>query len=105
MQTTKEAVDLLQKLGMYDDIERALARKHIRAGRGKMRGRKYKRAKSILVIVSDRKSVEKAFRNLGGVDIANPANLSVEVLAPGGDPGRLVLISEKALKEIGEWQL
>ncbi len=105
IKTTKEAIELLEKLGMYDDIERALDRKHIRAGKGKMRGRRYKRAKSILVVLSDRSVAEKAFRNLEGVDIAEPANLNVETLAPGGDPGRLILMSEKALKEIGEWQL
>ena len=105
LQSTKDAIALLRKLGMYDDIERAIARKHIRAGRGKMRGRKYKRAKSILVVVSDRENALKAFRNLEGVDVSTPKNLNVEMLAPGGDPGRLVLMSEKALKEIGEWNL
>ena len=105
IESTKEAVQLLTKLGMYEDIERALARKHIRPGRGKMRGRRYKRARSILVVLSSREKAAKAFRNLEGVDIAEPSNLNIEMLAPGGDPGRLVLISEKALKEIGEWQL
>ena len=104
IKSTKEAVELLQKLGLYDDVERAIGKKHIRAGRGKMRGRKYKRAKSILIVVTDRKMAEKAFGNLEGVDIAEPSKLNVETLAPGGDPGRLVLLSEKALEEIGAWQ-
>ncbi len=105
IETTKEAVELLSKLGLYEDVERAIEKKHIRAGRGKMRGRKYKRARSILVVLSNRQKAEKAFRNLEGVDIAEPSKLNVEILAPGGDPGRLVVMSEKALKEIGEWQL
>ena len=103
IKTTKEAIEALEKLGLYDDIIRAKERKHIRAGRGKMRGRSYKRAKSILVVVSDRKNAVKAFGNLEGVDIMVPSQLNVEVLAPGGDPGRLMLISQKALEEIRGW--
>ncbi len=103
IKTTKEAIEVLQNLGIYEDVERAKARKHIRAGRGKMRGRRYKRAKSVLVVVSNRDNALKAFRNLEGVDVAVPSQLNVEALAPGGDPGRLMLISQKALEEIRGW--
>ncbi len=101
--STREAVEVLQNLGLYEDVERARDRKHIRAGRGKMRGRRYKRAKSILILVSDRKNALKAFGNLEGVDIAVPSKLNAEILAPGGDPGRLLMMSQKALEEIKEW--
>ena len=103
IKTTKEAIEMMKKLGIYDDVERAIDRKHVRAGRGKMRGRRFKRAKSVLVVVSDRKNAEKAFGNLEGVDVAVPSALNAEMLAPGGDPGRLILISESALEEIGGW--
>jgi large subunit ribosomal protein L4e len=43
------------------------------------------------------------FRNLPGVEVVNPSNLSTERLAPGGDPGRLTLISMQALELMMGW--
>lgn len=103
IKTTAEATEILRNLGLYEDVERAREKRHIRAGRGKMRGRRYKRAKSILVLVSDRKNALRAFGNLEGVDVAVPSQLNVEMLAPGGDPGRLLMASQKAVEEIGGW--
>ena len=75
--------------------------KKIRAGRGKMRGRKYRRRKSVLVVVNKNKGIFQAARNLPGVDICEVHNLSAELLAPGGDCGRLVVWSESALTQLG----
>ncbi|MEM0250395.1 MAG: 50S ribosomal protein L4, partial [Desulfurococcaceae archaeon] len=35
-----------------------------------------------------------------GVDIATPGNLSILHLAPGGIPGRLTVITKRALEEL-----
>ena len=56
---TKGVIEIFEKIGIYDDILRAANGKHIRAGKGKMRGRKYKIPKSIL-IVSTKKTSKKA---------------------------------------------
>jgi large subunit ribosomal protein L4e len=103
LEKTAEAVDFLKKLGVYDDIERATDGKKVRAGRGKMRGRRFKSPKSFLFVISDPNEKGKAFRNLPGVDIVAPKHLSTEMLAPGGDPGRLTLFSAKALDELRDW--
>ncbi len=103
IKTTKEAVEALSSLGVYDDIERADDGKKVRAGRGKMRGRKYRMPRSVLVVLSGRCDGWRSVRNLPGVDVATPAGLNASLLAPGGDPGRLMLISESALKAIGGW--
>lgn len=103
LEKTQEAVDFLQKLGVYEDIERARDGKKVRAGRGKMRGRRYKSPKSFLFVISDTFARGKAFRNLPGVDIVSPEGLNTEVLAPGGDIGRLTLFSAKAFEELREW--
>ena len=100
---TKNALEAFEKLGVIDDVLRARNGKHIRAGKGKARGRKYRIPKSILIVASDNTELKKGMGNLNGIDIVTPNNLSVEDLAPGGDPGRLTIITESALKMMGDW--
>ena len=97
---TKDVITALDKLGVYNDILRAANGKHIRAGKGKNRARKYKTPKSIL-IVSTNVEIQKSSKNLSGVDIVKPKEINIEHLAPGGDPGRLTIFTKSALKEIG----
>ena len=97
---TKDVIETFDKIGIYDDVLRAANGKHIRAGKGKTRGRKYRTPKSIL-IVSTKEDVEKSSKNLTGVDIVKPNQLNIEHLAPGGDAGRLTVFTKSALKEIG----
>jgi large subunit ribosomal protein L4e len=103
IQKTKEAIEVFQKLGVYDDVLRAVNGKHIRAGKGKTRGRVYKRPKSILIIALDEAEIRDGVNNLIGIDVVSPENLSIEDLAPGGDPGRLTIITEGALRLMGHW--
>ncbi|MDG6225702.1 MAG: 50S ribosomal protein L4 [Candidatus Thermoplasmatota archaeon] len=98
---TSEVMSLLEAVGLVDDIDRSSNGTHIRAGRGKMRGRRYRTPKSILFIASDGSSLIKGARNLPGVNATSPKGLNAEYLAPGGDPGRLVVISKKALSALG----
>jgi large subunit ribosomal protein L4e len=97
---TKDVIEALDKIGIYDDILRSANGKHIRAGKGKSRGRKYKTPKSIL-IVSTKDDIKKSSRNLSGVEIVKPEKINIEHLAPGGDAGRLTIFTKAALKEIG----
>jgi len=99
---TKRAMALLDGLGLGDDIDRSYAGKGIRAGKGKRRGRKYRTPKSVLVVFSEHNGSEKAFRNLSGVDVTTAKDLNTELLAPGGDPGRLVVFSKSAVSALGE---
>jgi len=99
---TSEVKDVLIRLGLWADIVRAKERIRIRAGKGKMRGRRYKKPKSLLIVVGEDKGIVKAARNLPGVDIVVANNLNVEVLAPGGVPGRLTLYTESALEKISK---
>jgi large subunit ribosomal protein L4e len=94
---TKEVVSFLENVGLHADVERADER-NVRAGRGKTRGRKYTRPKSILFVTSEEPS--KAARNLAGADVATAANVSAEDLAPGTHPGRLTVWTESALAEV-----
>lgn len=98
---TKDALAVLEKIGILSDIERARDGTKIRPGIGKLRGRRYKTPKSVLFVMSDVEAGRKAFGNLPGVDVVSPQRLSAEHLAPGGDAGRLVVLTESALKHLG----
>jgi len=102
LKKTGEVLKALEKLGLVDDVMRAKEGKHIRAGKGKMRGRKYKVPKSLLIIAENKEKVKKAAGNLPGVDVISPEEINVEYLAPGGHAGRLTLYTLNALKKIGD---
>lgn len=103
IETAKEAMKTLKKLGVKDDLIRAKSGIHIRAGKGKMRGRRYKKPKSLLIVVKDHKKAQRGFGNLPGIDVTTPEDLDIELLAPGGMPGRLTLFTESALKQLEGW--
>ncbi|MEM1508767.1 MAG: 50S ribosomal protein L4 [Thermofilaceae archaeon] len=87
-------------LGLWEDVERAAKNKRVRAGKGKMRGRKYKVPKSLLVVVSESAEITLAARGLPGVDVVTANLLNVVDLAPGGMPGRLTLYTVSAINEL-----
>jgi large subunit ribosomal protein L4e len=103
LKTTREAIAAMEKLGIADDLERARTGVHVRAGRGKMRGRKYRKPKSVLLVVTKAEKTKRGFGNIAGVDVSTPENLNIELLAPGGMPGRLTLITRSALKRMESW--
>jgi len=98
---TQEVKDIFRSIGLWPDVERA-DRKKIRAGRGKMRGRKYKRGVGPLIVVSEDHGIGKAAGNLPGVDIVTVKNLNAELLAPGAHAGRLVLWSRSAISMLDD---
>ncbi|MEF8832817.1 MAG: 50S ribosomal protein L4 [Candidatus Thermoplasmatota archaeon] len=103
LQKTKEAVDLLENLGIYSDVKRAKEGKNIRSGKGKMRDRKYSTPKSLLIVMSEDAVGRRAFSNLPGVTVKTPHNLTIDDMAPGGDMGRLTLFSVKAVNKMEDW--
>ncbi len=102
LEKTRQVRELLEKLGVWGDVERAKKGKRVRSGKGKMRGRRYKVPKSLLIVVGEDKGIVKAARNLPGVDVASADVLNVEHLAPGGEPGRLAIYTVSALKKLEE---
>jgi large subunit ribosomal protein L4e len=99
---TKEVVSFLEAVGIDADIARADDNKKVRAGRGKTRGRKYKRPKSVLFVTSSESGPSKAARNLAGVDVATGREVNTEDLAPGAAPGRLTVWTESAIEEVAD---
>ncbi len=103
IERTPELRSALKSLKVWDDVVRAQEGTKVRAGKGKMRGRRYKEPKSLLIVVSSTKSpVIRAGRVLPGVDVVAADLLGVPHLAPGGHPGRLMLITVGALRRLEE---
>ncbi|MHA1238881.1 MAG: 50S ribosomal protein L4 [Candidatus Odinarchaeia archaeon] len=100
LKTAKEVWEFLEKIGASLDIERVKKGRKIRAGKGKMRGRKYKTPKGPLIVIANDEGIFKAASNYPGVDIVNVKNLNAEVLAPGTHPGRLVIWTKSAIEKL-----
>ena len=68
----------------------------------KLRGRKYKKPRSVLVVVGDACEAVAASRNLAGVDVITANDLSAIHIAPGTMAGRLTLWTENAIEKLKE---
>ena len=100
LKKTREVKEVFMNLGLWLDVLRVKKSRKIRAGKGKMRGRAVKEAVGPLIVVKESNGIDKAARNLPGVDVVKVTNLNVGVLAPGAHPGRLTLWSSSALEEL-----
>lgn len=101
---TRQVLDLLKKLGLENELKR-ISIKKIRAGKGKLRGRKYRIKKGPLIVVARTCPLEKSAKNLQGVDIANVDSLNADILAPGTIPGRLTIWSKDAINTLEKRKL
>jgi large subunit ribosomal protein L4e len=102
LKRAKEVREVLINLGVWPDVERAKRRIKVRPGKGKMRGRRLKRAKSALLVISKDEGIVKAASCQPGLDIVQVKDLNAELLAPGAQPGRLTIWTESALKQLDE---
>ncbi|HII38892.1 TPA: 50S ribosomal protein L4 [Candidatus Micrarchaeota archaeon] len=101
----KDVKAALEKMGAGDDLRRASdGRKH-RSGRARLRRGGYRVPKSVLIVIGEDKGVWKAGRNIPGVDVVKVGELNADLLAPGGDAGRLTLWTQSALLALGEKRL
>jgi len=108
LEKTADVEKFFQTIGIGADLLRARERK-IRAGRGKMRGRRYKTKKSVLIVISGDEAedpgnikITSSARNLPGVDVSYVGALNAELLAPGTHPGRLTVWTESSFMKLGE---
>ncbi len=95
---TQDLIRALSAVGVYADVEKAKGSHKVRAGRGKMRGRRYKQKKSLLIVTADEPLA--AARNLAGVDAVPVGALNVEHLAPGTHAGRLTVWTAGAIQRL-----
>jgi len=98
---TQKAVSILEVIGAAEDVQRCKDSKAVRAGHGKMRNRRYVNRRGPLIVYSENGAdVEKAVRNLTGVDSCHVDRLNLLQLAPGGHVGRFVIWSKGAIEKL-----
>lgn len=100
---TKQAVQLLRKLGAYPDIKRVINSRTLRAGKGKMRNRRHSQRTGPLIVLpqsEDARPIARAFRNIPGIDTAVVTRLNLLRLAPGGHLGRFVIWDSNAFASL-----
>jgi large subunit ribosomal protein L4e len=71
----------------------AIQKKQIRAGKGKLRGRKYKKNAGALLIIGNEEN-----KKIQGIDILKTRELRVRDLADGG--ARVAIFTENAIKDL-----
>ncbi|CAH9091693.1 unnamed protein product [Cuscuta europaea] len=103
IEKTANAIKALKQIGAYPDAEKAKDSQGIRAGKGKMRNRRYiSRKGPLIVYASEGAKLVKAFRNIPGIDICHVDRLNLLKLAPGGHLGRFVIWTKSAFEKLDE---
>lgn len=105
MARTASSMALLNSVGAGPDVEKVKNSKKLRAGKGKLRGRRYRQRRGPLIVYSpetDGKMLVKGFRNLTGVETCPVTALNLLQLAPGGHLGRFIIWTSAAFKALDE---
>jgi len=96
---TARAITLLRAVGAGPDIDKVKKSRKLRAGKGKMRGRRFRQRRGPLIVYDpneDGKLVGRAFKNLAGVEASSVYALNLLQLAPGGHLGRFIIWTSAA---------
>lgn len=96
---TTGAIALLTAVGAAADVEKVKKSKKLRAGKGKLRGRRFRQRRGPLVVYDpevDPKELLQGFRNVAGVETCSVWALNLLQLAPGGHLGRFVIWTSAA---------
>ena len=101
IERTKQAVKFLKDIGAWADVQKVVDTIKVRAGKGKLRNRRYRSRRGPLVVYSGANvPLLKALRNIPGVEVAHVSRLNLLQLAPGGHVGRFIIWTESAFKEL-----
>merc|ERR1712137_803447 len=102
VQKTKQALDMLKQAGCTEELQRVLDSKKVRAGKGKMRNRRYVMRRGPLVVYNEDNGIVRAMRNIPGVETACVDRLNLLKLAPGGNFGRFIIWTEGAFEKLNQ---
>jgi len=97
---TSAAVSALTNLGAYEDVEKVEASKKLRAGKGKLRNRRFTQRRGPLIVYANDNGLVKAFRNIPGVELCNVTRMNLLQLAPGGHLGRFIIWTQAAFETL-----
>lgn len=99
-QKTNAAIKLLKQYGLGEDLAKVTDSKKLRAGKGKLRNRRYVTRRGPLVVYANDNGIQQAFRNIPGVELAHVDRLNLLSLAPGGHLGRLIVWTQSAFNKL-----
>ncbi len=102
---TSGVYSILCNLGLKENLIKVKKNVKIRAGKGKSRGRKYKKRKGILIVIKDDFGIIKAARNIPGTDVIKIENLSINNLSPSGSSGRLIIWTQSAINDLHNYEV
>jgi len=97
---TSKAIAFLKNIQAFTDVEKVKDSRKIRAGKGKLRNRRYVHRLGPLLIYNNATPLVKAFRNIPGVELANVNRLNLLRLAPGGHLGRFIIWTKDAFEQL-----
>lgn len=100
--TTKQAVQFLKGIGAWEDVERVKDSRKLRAGKGKMRNRRFVQRRGPLFVYKTKGSINRALRNIPGIELASVERLNLLQLAPGGHLGRFIIWTEEAFAALDD---
>jgi len=103
LKKTRDLKDVFINLGVWPDVYKVKESIKIRAGKGKMRGRKRKMAVGPLIVIFKDEGISEAARNFPGVDVVPVKDLNAGLLAPGTHPGRLTVWTSSSFEDLGKW--
>ena len=96
---TSAALGLLKTVGAGPDINKVRKSRKLRAGKGKLRGRRHRQRRGPLIVYNpdeDGRELVRAFRNIPGVETSSVFALNLLQLAPGGHLGRFIVWTSSA---------
>lgn len=96
---TSAALALLKTIGAGPDVNKVRLSRKLRAGKGKLRGRRHRQRRGPLIVYNpdeDGKELVLAFRNIPGVETSSVFALNLLQLAPGGHLGRFIVWTSSA---------
>lgn len=99
---TKEAVRFLKCFKAWEDIKKVYKSHRKRAGKGKMRNRRFVKRQGPCIIYDKDNGIKRAFRNIPGITLMNVQKLNLIKLAPGGHVGRFCIWTESAFRKLDE---
>ena len=101
---TKDVKTALNTLGLKDELARSEGKTY-KAGKARLRGRKYRKRKGPLLVVGNDCELLRAAPNIPGVDIVKINEINAELLAPGSDIGRFTLFTQSAIEKLDKEKL
>jgi len=101
IERTAEAVRFLKDVGAYADVRKVVDTLGLRAGRGKLRNRRFRSRRGPLIVYNGiNVPLLRAVRNIPGVETLHVSRLNLLQLAPGGHVGRFIIWTADAFKAL-----